>query len=55
MLTYYLPQLICCAPDPFNHIVDPCRPCLANTVMLLVVIPHKAEYTVSNEIYDSEI
>ena len=50
-----LELLIHCVFDPFNHIVN--LRCLQfnNTIMLVVIIPHKVEYCSPNEIDGSEI
>ena len=48
-------KLICCTLDPFNHIINSCRFRLKYSIMLAVIVLHKAEYSSSNEIDDSEV
>ena len=48
-------KLICCMFNPFNHIVNFCHLHLKYSIMLAVVVLHKAEYSSSNEIDNSEV
>jgi len=41
--------------DPFNHIVHFRRLCFKDTVVLVVVVPHKGEYPSPGEVYDGKV
>ena len=48
-------KLICCMLDPFNHIINSCCFRLKYSITLAVIVLHKAEYSSSDEIDDSEV
>ena len=48
-------KLICRMFNPFNHIINFCHLHLKYSIMLVVVVLHKAEYSSSDEIDNSEV
>jgi hypothetical protein len=48
-------NLIYCVIEPLNHVVGPGRFCFNNSVVLVVMVPHKLKYGTSDEINSRKV
>ena len=55
MYTNWGVSLICCTPNPFDHVIILCGLCLENTISLAVMVPHKIKHPSPNEVDDSKV